>query len=237
MVSSCRQSTRGVICYRRGNTFKMGDPILQESLGSLVANQLRQRIWNKEIQFGERLIESDLSEQFGVSRNTIRDALKILEYEEMVVSKPRKGTYVSQFSNKDWREMIELRTIVEAYAFVKALPHLEEKHFIYLEDILSQMKLETENKNWGKLFDLDIQFHSLIIKLSGNKRVIKLYESIQVQIRIFFIFMDDYYSSYQAFYNEQKELYDILLTKDPVLIDKKIRTHIEYVEGKMLAEI
>src|SRR5690625_1385314 len=117
----------------------MGDPILQESLGSLVANQLRQNIWDKELQFGERLIESDLSEKFGVSRNTIRDALKILEYEEMVVSKPRKGTYVSQFSNEDWRETIELRTIVEAYAFVKALPHLNENHFKELQIILDKM--------------------------------------------------------------------------------------------------
>jgi len=236
MVSSCRQSTRGVICYRRGNTFKMGDPILQESLGSLVANQLRQRIWNKEIQFGERLIESDLSEQFGVSRNTIRDALKILEYEEMVVSKPRKGTYVSQFSNKDWREMIELRTIIESYAFVKALPHLDEKHFKKLEKTLDQMKIIADNKDWAKLFDLDMKFHSYIVKLSGNSRIIKIYESIQVQIRTFLVHLDKYYSSHISFYEEQKELFETLLTKDPEKIKEKIRTHIEYVEGQLLAD-
>lgn len=214
----------------------MASSILQESLGNLVANQLRQRIWDKEIKFGERLIESDLSEQFEVSRSTIRDAFKILEYEELVVSKPRKGTYVAVFSKKDWKEIIELRSIVESLAFVKALPKLEEKHFQYLDNILLQMKATLESKNWGKLFDLDMQFHSYVISLSGNTRVIKLYESLQVQIRTFFIYLADYYSSFESFYNDQKELYDALMTKDPVVVDKIIRTHIEYVEGKTLGE-
>lgn len=214
----------------------MKNTIKQESLGILVANQLRQRIWDKEIHFGERLIESDLSEEFEVSRSTIRDALKILEYEELVESKPRKGTYVANFSTKDWKDIIELRIIVEEYAFVKALPHLNDEHFKNLKEILQKMEITANNRNWSKLFDLDLQFHSYVIELSNNKRVIKLYESIKMQIRVFLVYLDDYYSSYNSFYEEQKELFEVLLTKDPVLIEEKIRTHIGYVEGIMLAE-
>ncbi len=208
--------------------------IAQESLGELVADQLRRSIWKREIEFGERLIESELSEKFDVSRNTIRDALKILEYEEMVVSRPRKGTYVSQFSKSDWQEIIELRSLVESYAFVKALPSLGEKEFNDLELILKEMKEKTENKIWSDLFDLDMKFHHYVINLSGNSRVIKLYESIQVQIRTFLLYLDKYYSSHQAFYEEQTELFEALLTKDPAIVDEKIRTHIEYVEGQFL---
>lgn len=213
----------------------MANSILQESLGSLVANQLRNKIWGGEIQFGERLLITGLSEEFDVSRSTVRDALKILEYEELVISKPRKGAYVAEFSKKDWKEIIDLRTIVEAFAFVKALPKLEQRHFRFLEDILMQMQAEIKSENWGKLFDLDLQFHSYVINLSDNKRVIKLYESIKVQIRTFLIYLDDYYSSYQSFYDEQKELFDALVTKDPIIVDRQIRTHIRYVEGKTLA--
>ncbi|MEI3605770.1 GntR family transcriptional regulator [Pseudogracilibacillus sp. SE30717A] len=208
--------------------------IAKESLGELVADQLRRSIWKREIEFGERLIESELSEKFDVSRNTIRDALKILEYEEMVVSKPRKGTYVSQFSKADWQEIIELRSLVESFAFVKALPSLGEKQFQDLERILQDMKEKTEKQIWSDLFDLDMKFHQYVINLSGNSRVIKLYDSIQVQIRTFLLYLDKYYSSHEAFYEEQKELFDALLTKDPVVVDEKIRTHIEYVEGQFL---
>ena len=214
----------------------MDDPIKQESLGELVANEIRKSIWNKELEFGQRLIENDLSEKFDVSRSTIRDALKILEYEELVISKPRKGTYISQFSNKDWREIIDLRTIVETYAFVKALPNLKNEQLNVLEAILEEMRIHSINGNWRMLFDLDMEFHSFIVNLSRNSRVIRIYESIQVQIRTFLVNLDKYYSNPHSFYEEQKELYETLLTKDPELIDKKIRIHIEYVEGKLLAD-
>lgn len=215
----------------------MDDLIVRETLGELVAEQLRRSIWNREIEFGERLIESELSEKFDVSRNTIRDALKILEHEEMIIIKPRKGTYVSQFSKQDWQEIIELRSIVESFAFVRALPSLDEMHFTHLRNILDRMEGITESGNWNDLFDLDMEFHSYVVKLSGNSRIIKLYDSIQVQIRTFLLYLDKYYSNRQSFYEEQKDLFDALLTKDPEVVDKKIRTHIEYVEGQFIGEI
>jgi len=214
----------------------MSELIQHESLGVLVANKLRQSIWNREINFGENLIESDLSKKYGVSRSTIRDALKILENEGMVIIKPRKGAHVAEFSNEDWQEIIELRTMIESHAFIKAAQQLKDQHITALESILTKMKKQVVAKNWGKLFDLDLEFHSYIVKLSGNSRMIKIYESIQVQIRTFLINLDKYYSSYEAFYEEQKELYDALLTKDPEHIEKTINKHIQYVEDRILAD-
>ena len=101
--------------------------------------------------------------------------------------------------------------------------------------ILEEMRVNTINESWRNLFDLDMKFHSYVVNLSGNSRVIRIYESIQVQIRTFLVNLDKYYSNHQSFYEEQKELFETMLTKDPELIDKKIRIHIEYVEGKLLA--
>lgn len=220
--------------FMKGGAVLVSQIIAKESLGELVAEQLRRSIWKREIQFGERLIESELSEKFEVSRNVVRDALTILEYEEMVISKPRKGTYVSEFSTKDWQEIIELRSLIESFAFVKALPNLHEEQFAHLEMILTEMKEKTESKNWIDLFDLDMKFHKYVINLSGNTRVIKLYNSIQVQIRTFLLYLDKYYSSHEAFYHEQKELYEALLTKDPKIVNEKIQRHIEYVESQFI---
>src|SRR5690625_3343260 len=88
--------------------------ILQQPLSELIAVQLRKKIWNNELLFGERLLETELAEQFDVSRSTIREALRILEIEELVVSKARKGTYVATFSEQDIAEIIELRMIIES---------------------------------------------------------------------------------------------------------------------------
>lgn len=215
----------------------MSNLIARDSLGELVAEQLRRSIWNREIAFGERLIESDLSEKFDVSRSTIRDALKILEYEEMITIKPRKGTYVSQFSKKDWQEIIELRSLIESFAFVRALPTLDVKQFDYLRDILTDMQKAAKKQDWNELFDLDRNFHNYVVSLSDNSRIIKLYNSIQVQIRTFLLNLDKYYTSHQSFYEEQMDLFEALLTKDPQIVEEKIRTHIEYVEGQFIGDM
>src|SRR5690625_6729087 len=84
--------------------------ILQQPLSELIAVQLRKKIWNKELLFGERLLETELAEQFDVSRSTIREALRILEIEELVVSKARKGTYVATFSERSEEHTSELQS-------------------------------------------------------------------------------------------------------------------------------
>lgn len=213
----------------------MNEPILQEPLGEIIADKLRRKIWNRELQFGERLLESDLSNEYDVSRSTIREALKILEYEEMVVSKARKGTYVAPFSKKDWKEIIELRALIESHAFVLAIPQLNTDHFSQLYKILEEMKKQSDNQSWNDLFDLDMKFHSYVVNLSGNSRIIKIYNSIQVQIRTFLLLLNDYYSSTTVFYNEHKELMEALLSKNPKLVDESVRKHIEYVEEQWIA--
>lgn len=208
--------------------------IVQKPLSELIADEMKQSIWNKELQFGDRLLETELAGKFDVSRSTIREALRILEIEELVVSKARKGTYVAAFSEKDLEEITELRTMIEAHAFIQAIPNMQEVHYQKLEEITEQMKKETENKNWERLFDLDMEFHGYVVGLCGNSRIVKIYDSIQVQIRTVLMHLDQYYSSFQSFYNEHKELLDGLKTKDVQIVKEKVKNHIEFVEEKLL---
>ncbi|MFC3039550.1 GntR family transcriptional regulator [Virgibacillus xinjiangensis] len=208
--------------------------IVQKPLSELIAEELRQRIWNKQVQFGERLLETELAEMFDVSRSTIREALKILEQEQLVISKARKGTYVTEFTDEDLAEIIELRTLMEAHAFQDALPELGREHFAKLSEILDEMKTAAGKGKWGDLFDLDMKLHGYIVNQSGNSRIIRIYESIQVQIRAYLVHLDQYYSSPHSFYAEHRELVDALKTKDPQKVNRSVRDHISYVEEKLL---
>jgi len=211
-----------------------GEAMMQKPLGELVADQLRQEIWNRDIQFGERLLEAELAERFDISRSTLREALKILEQEELVISKPRKGTFAATFSKKDLDELQEVRTLIEEASFVMALRSLDEEEFTRLKNLLDQMKEEANQGNWQALFDLDMQFHHFVVSQCGNSRMIKIYEANQVQIRAYIGHLDQYYSSPKVFYQEHKDLYDILLSKDADLVKKQVAHHIAYVEGSFL---
>lgn len=212
----------------------MNDSILQKPLSHIIAEELRQRIWRRETVFGDRLLESDLAEDFDVSRSTIREALKILEHEALVISKARKGTYIATFSSTDLAEIIELRTLLEAQAFTQALPHLGQQHFNELENITVQMQKKADEENWHDLFDLDMQFHSYVVHLCGNSRITKIYNALQVQIRTYLVHLDQYYSSSQSFYEEHVELLDALVTKNSQMVKASVKSHIAYVEEKLL---
>lgn len=224
--------------YRKGHVVLQpnNSVIMQKPLSELISDQLKQKIWNEEIQFGERLLETEFAEHYDVSRSTIREALKILESEELVVSQARKGTYVADFTDKDVNEMIELRTLVESHAFMQAMPRLESEHIQKLEEIVGWMKLRADEKDWNGLFDLDMQFHSYVVGLCGNARIIKIYDSLQVQIRTFLMHLDRYYSSPQAFYDEHTQLLEALVSNDVHTVNGRVREHIEYVETKLLGQ-
>ncbi|WP_164667905.1 GntR family transcriptional regulator [Virgibacillus doumboii] len=210
--------------------------ILQKPLSELIADELKRKIWNEDIKFGERLLETDLAESFDVSRSTIREAFKILEVEELVISKARKGTYVTDFTDQDLDEIIELRSLIESQAFTQAIKHLEKEHFDHLRKIMEQMKVIADEKDWNGLFDLDMKFHSFVVGLCGNSRIIKIYDSLQVQIRTFLMHLDRYYSSYQAFYDEHKELLKALESKDEHKVNEGVKDHIAYVEANLLGQ-
>ncbi|WP_068674822.1 GntR family transcriptional regulator [Oceanobacillus sp. Castelsardo] len=210
------------------------DIIVRKSLGEIIAGYLKKDIYNKKIKFGERLIEADLAERFDVSRSTIREAFKILEQEELVFSKSRKGTFVSDFTEQDLNEMIELRLIIEPRAFVNAVSILNEENFRDLEQMIEKMKDTAEKSDWNALFDLDMQFHQYVVSMSDNSRMIKIYESINVQMRVYLAHLDQYYSSPKSFYQEHKELFDTLLKKDASLVEKKTIEHITNVGEKLL---
>lgn len=211
--------------------------LLKKSLGELIAEQLRQDIYNRRIKFGERLIESNLAEKFDVSRSSIREALSILEKEELVTSRARKGTFVSEFTRQDLEEMMELRLLLEPQAFRNALVKMNESNFQHLESIVNRMKEEAEQNNWNALFNLDSEFHQYVIQLCGNSRIVKFYESLSVQIRVYFSHLYQYYTSSMAFYREHQELLNVLSRKDFEKIEEKIKNHITYVEERLLRKI
>ncbi|MGM8366746.1 GntR family transcriptional regulator [Virgibacillus sp. W0181] len=208
--------------------------IMKASLSTLIAEKLKEDVWHRKIQLGERLVESEQASRFDVSRSTVREALKLLEHKGIVVNKARRGTYVSQFSRKDLEEIIDLRILIETKAFINALPRLDENHFKHVSEIVDEIKVKADKKLWNDLFDLDMKFHSYVVNLCGNVRMIKIYNSTQTQIRAYLGYIDQYYSNHQAFYKEHVDLLETLKEKDINKLKTVLRKHIEYADNTLI---
>lgn len=207
---------------------------MQKSLGETIAEIIKKNIWNQEYKLGQRLLEKDQSEKYNVSRSTIREAFTILENKGLLVNKARKGTYVTEFTDQDLKEVVELRVLIEKTAVKKALPLLKETDFKALAVILEAMKSQIEKANWYELFNLDMEFHQTIVNLCGNSRIIKIFELNQLQMRTYISYLEKYYENPKEFYDEHLRLFNLLKSNKEDQVIEGLKNHIIYAEEKLL---
>ena len=102
-------------------------------LRDIVFQTLRNAIITGELQPGERLMETQLAEKLGVSRTPIREAIRKLELEGLVIMVPRKGAQVAQFTEKDIQDVLEVRAALESLAAKLACKRMDDRSFLKLQ--------------------------------------------------------------------------------------------------------
>ncbi|RAS72790.1 GntR family transcriptional regulator [Priestia endophytica] len=210
--------------------------LIQPPLSEIVANELKRRIWEGEIEFGDRLMEPDLSANLGVSRSSLREALQLLEHEGLVVSAPRRGTFVNKFEKKDLKEIYEARLLIEVYAFEKAVQNIKEEDIKELESKVQRMKESIQGGKWDEILNLDLEFHAYVVNLCNNATMIKFYNLILVQIRTFLSRLSRHYPNLESLYEEHKEMLEAIKTRDEKVVKEKVIEHIQDAGMRLFGE-
>jgi DNA-binding GntR family transcriptional regulator len=148
-------------------------------------SSLRAGILESVFKPGERLIETELAQQLGVSRGPVRDALKELAREGLVVIQPYRGAIVATFSADDVRQIYELRSLLEGYATRRAVEKVTTADIDRLQEIYSEMKACARAGNVTGLVEKDVEFHRELCRLSGNSRLLTAWSSLIAQVRLF----------------------------------------------------
>src|SRR5439155_23845626 len=115
------------------------------------------------------------------SRAPIREAIRLLEQEGLVVAVPRRGSFVVRLSRSDVEEVYTLRADVESRAVRQALPRVTPAILATLEALLARMKEAARLDGMTGLLEADIQFHRTIVDLAGWPRLKKIWESLHPQ--------------------------------------------------------
>jgi len=139
-----------------------------EPLTKLVSAALRERILNGEIALGERLIEGRLSEQLGVSRMPVREALRELAAEGIVTIEPRRGATVTAYTDEQKRELIEVRATLEALNAKLAARRHDPEQIRELEAILAEGARLMAEDNPAAAVRQNFRFHKALGKVAGN---------------------------------------------------------------------
>lgn len=151
-------------------------------LRDVVFNTLRQAILKGELKPGERLMEIALAERLGVSRTPIREAMRKLELEGLVVMIPRRGAQVANITEKDLNDVLEVRIALENMAIEKACTHMTEEEMSRLWIAAKTFERTAAEGNLVKMAEADVVFHEIIYQASDNKRLLQVLNNLREQI-------------------------------------------------------
>lgn len=153
------------------------------ALSRRIVDQLKRVIIAGELRPGDRVLETDLAEQLGVSRGPVREAFRQLEQEGLLVSYPHRGTFVAAVPEDEIEEVYALRAHLEAYAARRVVTEKRDEALRVLGDLLDQMLAASQARDLPRLADLDLQFHDSLLELSGYQGLHRIWRSMDGLVR------------------------------------------------------
>jgi DNA-binding GntR family transcriptional regulator len=180
------------------------------SVADQVAALLRQRILNGELRPGTPLQEIPLAASLGVSRNTMREATRILSLENLLKRSIHRGVAVSQLSLKDVQEIYHLRRMLEISAVLAAA---KDKHSEILSELRSALEgyaRAVRERDWPRAVGFDLQFHSLLIRFHRNRRLESFYQRVIGELRMGMVLVDRGHDDPSALIPVHRKMYQLL---------------------------
>lgn len=154
------------------------------SMVEIAARHIEELIITGGLNPGDQVKEDEIAASLGISRPPIREALKSLEGEGLLIRKPRKGAFVSQMTENDFREVYTLKAELYAVSTDQAIDRITRPQIQVLFSLVARMNKcsATDPGSILKYQDLHQTFHSKIIEIGGNLRLFKFVSTLHKQI-------------------------------------------------------
>lgn len=190
-------------------------------LRDVVFRTLRQAILRGELKPGERLMEIKLANKLGVSRTPIREAIRKLELEGLVIMIPRKGAEVADITEKSLTDVLEVRRALEELSARLACDRITEEEIQELINAADTFRKTLKSKDITVIAEADVHFHDVIYTATKNQKLIQLLNNLHEQMY-----------RYRIEYLKNKEVYPQLLKEHEEII-----THIRKREKENAVQI
>jgi DNA-binding GntR family transcriptional regulator len=203
------------------------------TLVDLVYGALRDAIVHGRLAPGYRLREVPLSRRFNVSTTPVREAIRRLEREGLVVSAPRRGAIVSVLTTTQIISLYEIREVLECRAVRRAAEFATD--FSRIESVLSAAQAVVHDSDQLQFNRLDIQFHRALSDLGGNSELAELAERVHRQIQAVRIRCSVYLPGRPVISQaDHRNILDVVRTHDSDRAESLIRAHIVSVRDAVV---
>jgi len=175
----------------------------KELLSEKVTNFLRKKILLGEYEDGFHFSETELAKSLNVSRGPVRDAIRQLETEGLVQTPSNGRTFVTGFSQTDLSDLFEIRKMLEKKAIGLIVRRRPDRDLSILQQIVHHSQSADER---GLVIKLDVMFHFELMKLSGNRTLIKMWSVLRGPIHTLIDITSDNYMKLDQVPKEHEEL-------------------------------
>ena len=196
-------------------------------LRDVVFNTLRHAIITGEFAPGERLMEITLANRLGVSRTPVREAIRKLELEGLVTMIPRKGAQVAKITEKNLRDVIEIRCVLEEFAASLACERITDEEKDEMKALHRQFVQSAKTHDILDIVEKDEQFHDAIFKATKNDRLITIINNLREQ---FYRYRMEYVKDieqHSILVKEHEELMTAIFHKDSETAKQIMHTHLK----------
>jgi DNA-binding GntR family transcriptional regulator len=191
-----------------------------------VADRLRQQIYSRTLEPGNWIDEMKLSQEFGISRTPLREALKVLAVEGLVTMKLRRGAYVTEVSRDDVSQVYHLLALLESDAAAQVAAHADDAQRTHLRQL--HARLEKQVRQRDAFFATNEQFHMALLDIAGNRWAMQIVTDLRKVMKLnrhHSLFKQGRLSDSLA---EHRALMDAIEARDANRARELMRSHFEH---------
>lgn len=206
-------------------------------LRDVVFKTLRQSILTGELKPGERLMEIHLANKLGVSRTPIREAIRQLELEGLVIMVPRKGAQVASITEKSMSDVLEVRLALEKLAVELASKRISFEQKEELKEAMELFEKKVAEGNVSEIAKADVVFHDKIFEATGNMRLGQMVNNLAEQMyRYRFEYIKEE-EGHSRLIEEHRWIYESIVSGNVADATGAISLHIKNQEESILRQI
>jgi DNA-binding GntR family transcriptional regulator len=196
------------------------------------ADALRLQITEGHLLPGTKLGEEHISNAFAISRNTVREAFRLLAHERLVDHTPHRGVYVRTVTADDIRAMYATRRIVEPLGVDAAM--VDDAARAALRELVEATEKAAACDDWHLVGTADIEFHRLLLGACHSTHLSKMFEHLLAELRLAFLLLPDHRSLHEPYLRRNRRLVSLLDAADRGGALAELNEYLDSAESQLL---
>ncbi|MBO6814373.1 MAG: GntR family transcriptional regulator [Rhizobiaceae bacterium] len=196
-------------------------------LSNQVEKFLVRELMRGHLSGGQRVNEAEMARKLGISRNPIREAVRRLEERGVLVSIPRKGTFVRSFTRKNVDDIYSFRQVVEKFSLENGLSRMTDDMLEELSQVVKDMEEAARNGDEVTLVEKDLEFHNRICRLPSNHQSLHAFLNIEAELQLLIKIVDQRFESLHAAAADHWPVVEALATRKLDVAQDALRSHID----------